>query len=145
MWARVVEMLLAGWLLLSPFVFRHAPETSALWWNDLCCGLAVLALALLSMWKRSSLLHLATGLVGLWLIAFGILASPHPAPPALQNDVAVGFLLLMFATIPNEASRPPRGWRDFLARKEDAGAPKGVASDGIVAEPRPARSTSTRP
>jgi hypothetical protein len=51
--------------------------------------------------------------VGAWLIAFGRFQQSPPLPPALQNDLVVGLLLLMFAIIPNEASLPPRAWRRF--------------------------------
>ena len=134
MWARVVEILLACWLLQSPFLFRNGSNAGALWLNDLGCGLAVLAIGLLSIWKRPPLLHLATGLVGLWLVAFGILASTHPAPPVLQSDIAVGMLLMMFAIIPNEASSPPRAWRSFSQSTQ----PPGAASP-------PARASTPRP
>jgi hypothetical protein len=40
--------------------------------------------------------------------------APYPTPPALQNDLLVGVLLLMFAILPSEASLPPRSWRDYL-------------------------------
>lgn len=49
----------------------------------------------------------------------GRLDSPHPTPPALQNDIIVGWLLLMFAIIPNEANIPPRSWRKFSREREE--------------------------
>lgn len=115
MWPRVVEVMLACWLMLSPFVFRHPPDESGYWLTDLGCGFAVMILALLSLWERLRLVHLGIALVAAWLVGFGFLGAPHPAPPALQNDIAVGFLLLMFAILPNDASLPPRGWRGFGA------------------------------
>jgi hypothetical protein len=118
MWARVVEVMLGCWLAVSPFVFRHAGEERALWTNDLLCASIVVALALLSFWRPSRHAHLLTCAVALWLIGFGYLMSPHPTPPALQNDILVGWLLLMFAIIPNEASLPPRSWRSFSRERE---------------------------
>jgi hypothetical protein len=53
--------------------------------------------------------------LSLWLIGFAYLTSPHPAPPALQNDLLVGLLLMMFAIVPNEAAAPPPAWRDFYS------------------------------
>ena len=116
MWARVIEMMLGCWLAMSPFIFRHAGDDRVLWFNDLFSALAIMVLALVSFWPPLRFAHVANLVIALWLIAFGFWASPYPAPPALQNDIVVGLLLLMFAIIPNEATRPPRPWRDFFAR-----------------------------
>jgi hypothetical protein len=117
MWPRVVEVMLGCWLALSPFIFRHAADQRALWFNDFSCAAAVVVVAFLSWWPPCRRVYLAIIAVGLWLVGFGYLASPHPAPPALQNDILVGVLLLMFAIIPSEASVPPRSWRDYFAAK----------------------------
>ncbi len=124
MWARVVEVMLGCWLAISPFVFRHPAEEQRLWINDLGCALAVVALALFSFWPRTRHAHLALVAVGLWLLGFGRFSAQHPAPPALQNDLLVGFVLMMFALVPNEASLPPGAWREFYARRRHgSGAP----------------------
>ena len=117
MWARVVEIMLGCWLAISPFVFDHPVENSAWWINDLCSGFAVGTLALLSFWTPLRHAHFGLLLVALWLIGFAYLALPYPTPPALQNDLIVGLLLLMFAIIPNEASLPPQKWRDFRTKE----------------------------
>jgi hypothetical protein len=119
MWSRVIELMLGCWLALSPFIFRHGSVEKAFWWNDLLSALAVILLALASFWFPLRYAHLGIVIVAFWLIGFGFSVSPYPAPPALQNDIAVGLLLLMFAIIPNEATRPPRPWRDFLAKEGD--------------------------
>jgi hypothetical protein len=118
--------MLACWLGLSPFIFRHAADQRALWFNDLSCGAAVVVIALLSCWPPCRRAHLASIGVGLWLVGFGYLASPHPTPPALQNDIVVGGLLLMFAIMPSEASLPPRSWRDYFAAKTETPAEAGM-------------------
>jgi len=107
MWSRVVEVMLGCWLLVSPFVFSH-PESRAGWWiNDLGSGSAVIVFGLLSFWRPTQHAHLLTALVGGWLIGF---AYTHigAAPPAAQNHVLLGWLLVMFAVIPNLATRPPK-------------------------------------
>lgn len=116
MWARVVEVMLGCWLAVSPFVFRLSSEDRVLWFNDLFSALGVIVLALVSFWPPTQFAHVANFAIGLWLIAFGFFASSYPTPPALQNDIIVGLLLLMFAIIPNHASRPPQPWHDFFAR-----------------------------
>ena len=107
MWARVIEVMLGFWLAMSPFIFRHVPEERALWFNDLFSASIVIVLALISFWPPLRFAHLANLLVAGWLIAFGYFAS-YPTPPALQNDIVVGLLLMMFAIIPNQATLPPR-------------------------------------
>jgi hypothetical protein len=111
MWARIIEVMLGCWLAVSPFIFRHAADEKVLWLNDLFSALAVIMLALISFWPPLRYAHVAIVVVALWLIGFGFWASGYPAPPALQNDILVGLLLLMFAIIPNEANLPPPAWR----------------------------------
>ena len=41
MWARAVEIALACWLALSPFIFGHPDEAAFLWYNDFACALAI--------------------------------------------------------------------------------------------------------
>ena len=110
MWARVVEVMLGLWLVISPFIFGHAATDRTLWINDLGCGFLIVTLALLSFWCPLRYAHLGIGVVGLWLIVFGF-QSLHPAPPASQNHILMGLLLMMFAIIPNDADLPPRSWR----------------------------------
>jgi hypothetical protein len=119
MWVRVIEVMLGCWLAVSPFIFRHPAEQKSLWYNDLVCAFAVIMLALLSFWRPSRQAHLAIGAIGIWLIGWGYLMSPHPASAALQNDTLLGWLLLMFAIIPNQANLPPRSWRNFSPEREE--------------------------
>jgi SPW repeat-containing protein len=114
MWARVIEVMLGCWLAMSPFIFRHSADETVMWLNDLFSALAVIVLALVSFLPRWRYAHVAIILVALWLIGFGFWASAYPIPPALQNDIVVGLLLMMFAIIPNEANLPPQAWRSLL-------------------------------
>lgn len=117
MWARVVELMLGCWLAMSPFIFRHSTNQTSLWTNDLVCAATIVTLSLLSFWRPLRRLHLINVVVALWLIGFGFLLSSYPAPPALQNDIAAGLLLVMLAVIPSEAVHPPQSWRDFYTRE----------------------------
>ena len=112
MWARTVEFMLGCWLLVSPFIFRHPADQSSFWVNDISCGSAVVTISLLSYAPRLRYLHLAIVGVSLWLILFGYFYQPYPTPPALQNNILVGLLLIMFAIVPNEATLPPPSWRN---------------------------------
>ena len=123
MWPRVAEVMLGCWLVLSPFIFRHAAEQWGLWLNDMSCGAAAVTLALLACWPPCRYAHLAIIGVGFWLVGFGYLGSPYPTPPALQNDILVGLLLMMFAILPTEASLPPPSWRDYWAGEPETDIP----------------------
>ena len=88
------------------------------WINDLACGLATVAIAFISFWNPLRHAHWLIAGVAIWLIGFGRFTGGHPNPPALQNDIIAGILLLMFAIIPDESNRPARAWRDFYQARE---------------------------
>ena len=110
MWARAIEVMLGCWLALSPFIFRHDPAVRTLWINDLACGFVIVSFALLSFRFPLRYIHFGTALPACWLIIFGFLTG-YPAPPASQNHILLGMLLLMFAVIPDEANLPPSSRR----------------------------------
>lgn len=116
MWARVVEVMIGCWLAMSPFIFGHAADATALWITDFGAAAVVITLALISYLPRFEHAHLAILLAAGYLIAFGAFFGPPTEkglpPPAYQNDLLVGLLLLMFSLIPNEATRPPKVWRE---------------------------------
>jgi hypothetical protein len=111
MWARVIELMLGVWLVLSPFIFRRTPAAAEFWSTDVTTGSAVILLSLLSFWNPMRRSHLATGVLAVWLVIWAWFAAARPGPPAAQNEIVVGLLLLMLALVPNEASLPPESWR----------------------------------
>ena len=111
MWARHLELALGCWLALSPFVFRHAPEATWLWINDLTAALAVILLALLSHGRGLRRAHLLVLPVALWLLALGWWCARGEPTPASQNHIVIGLLLIMLGIVPSDASQPPPGWR----------------------------------
>lgn len=112
MWSRTVEFMLGCWLAMSPFIFNHPPGEAHLWWTDLGGAAAICFLSAISFIRSTKRAHLLLIPIGGWLIASGYLFGGHPVEPALQNHVIAGLLLLMFAVIPSESSRPPKGWRE---------------------------------
>jgi hypothetical protein len=111
MWARVIELMLGIWLLISPFIFRETAAVGNFWSTDVSTGSAVILLSLLSFWRPLSRSHLATGVLAMWLIVWAWFAAARPGPPAAQNEIVIGLLLVMLAIVPNEASLPPESWR----------------------------------
>jgi hypothetical protein len=111
MWARIVECMIGCWLLMSPFIFGHRPERTSLWINDFAVGGLVIVIALSSHWRPTAWAHWLLLPIGAWQFAFGRLSQSPPLLPALQNEIIVGLLLIMFAIVPNEATMPPPAWR----------------------------------
>lgn len=109
MWARVVEFMLGCWLAVSPFVFGHGEDWMP-WIADFSAALLVMTLAMLSYWTPTRHAHFGIAVVALTMIGFGRWAGGAEVPPAFQNHIVIGLLLLMFAIIPNHASHPPRSW-----------------------------------
>jgi hypothetical protein len=109
MWSRVVEMLLGLWLAAGPEIVPQLSQPSPWRLFDIGLGVVTIVLAAASFWPRVHQAHLLLLAVGTVLIATGYLFMGAP-PPAAQNRAVVGFLLLMFAIIPNHASCPPRSW-----------------------------------
>lgn len=126
MWSRVVEMLLGLWLAAGPTVVPQLSQPSPWRLIDIGLGSVIIVLAAASFWPRARHAHLLLLAVGAVLIGSGYLFMGAP-PPAAQNRAVVGFLLLMFAIIPNHASRPPCSWDGAPRRGRDAPA-HGVTS-----------------
>lgn len=111
MWARVIEMMLGAWLVISPFIFRGTPGLERYVVNDVIAGSLAIVFALLCFWGRTPRAHLATLVLGAWLAGYGYLSADRPGPPAAQNDIVIGLLLMVFAVVPTAAARPPAAWR----------------------------------
>jgi hypothetical protein len=102
MWARLSEICVALWLFVS---FRD--------WNDRVCAVAIVVISIASMLTRARRMYLLNGLVAIYLLIVGFVAAGS-GDPIGQNDILVALVLLMLAIIPNEASQPPKRWRDFI-------------------------------
>lgn len=113
MWPRVVEVHLAIWLMISPFVLRYPDGERFLWFNDYACASLVALFSLLSFWPRLEKLHLLNLGVAAWLVGVAYLRSQPPAAPPYQNYAVLALLLLTFGILPSHASEPPRKWKEF--------------------------------
>ena len=112
MWARIVEVMLALFLILSTFIF---PYEKPLWIFDLIVGTWIVFFALLSYNYSLRKIHLLNLLASFALVIFaGIQPSPPPAP--YQSYMVLGILILMTAIIPSKASDPPIPWSEFYKK-----------------------------
>jgi hypothetical protein len=126
MWPRVVEVMIGVWLAMSPFIFHPSFEHPPYWWSDFACSVLVMTFALLSFWHPTRKAHLLQIVMGLWLMAWAYANGfvREPVPPSLQNNVMTGFTLLMFAILPNRASRPTASWENLLLERAQRGTEK---------------------
>jgi hypothetical protein len=111
MWPRVAEIVLAVWLLVSPWVLLDNGLTRVGYANQLICGLAIVFLSTVSFWLRLGRAHIIEIPIGFWIIGSTYFQSVHPPSALAQSNLLVGLFLLNFAIIPSRASLPPHSWR----------------------------------
>lgn len=112
MWARWCEILIALWLAISPWVFRGCWVSPWPHFADEFAVATVILAAIASHFHPMRHAHLLSAAVATWLILAAWLQADATATPAQQNNFLVGLLLLMFAILPNHATRPPVSWRE---------------------------------
>jgi hypothetical protein len=117
MWPRTVEVMLGCWLLVTPLVFRTTASIDQYAAGAVVSGSIIAVASLASFWERLAGSRVVTLLMAVWLAAHGYLSAPRPGPPAAQNEIMVGLLLLLFAVLPNQINDPPRPWRE-ISRSE---------------------------
>jgi hypothetical protein len=101
-------------LIASPFAFS-TPLGAIVSIYAFVCGAIVVVAGLLSFRELTRHARAVTAAVGLWLAGRSYWTARHPADAELQNQLLIGMLLIMFAIIPNEASKPPTSWRRFVS------------------------------
>jgi hypothetical protein len=114
MWPRIAELLVGLWCIVSPWLFGHAGTDSVRMWNDVGAGVALVVLSMASYRHSTSWAHFLSGLVAVWLIGSGYFGAERPGPPANQNEIVTGLLVLLLFFLPNEAGLPPESWRREL-------------------------------
>lgn len=106
--ARVAELALSGWLLMSTVLFVRSPVAAAS-----ALGAAILAgAAAAAAFRLDARARVGVGAVGLWLVAAFWLVYAARVSAAALNDLVVGTLLALSslmkgATTFSFGSRPP--------------------------------------
>ncbi|GAA4467954.1 SPW repeat domain-containing protein [Novipirellula rosea] len=117
MWGRVIEIMTAVWLSLSPFIFRSQAQPGVIWFDSIT-ALVIAVLAGLSYWRPTQHAHVLILVIAMGLSLYGRFVDPPPSPWQ-QNHIAVGLFLLMIALIPNDASQPPSAWLEQTRSSAD--------------------------
>ena len=107
MWARISEMILGTWLILSHFFF-DSPFVL-----DLTLGALTILISGLCYIDAISKLHLCHPFITAILLSVSYCSSERELPFFLQNYILVGLGLLMFCIIPSRAFEPPKPWREL--------------------------------
>ena len=130
MWPRIVEVMLACWLTVSPFIFDYDEADRLLWITAYLSAAAVATLSLLSLSRRFDKMHLGILVVAAWLAVTGYaFGGERPAPAAYQNDLVVGLLLAMLAILPTRTSEPPQRWLELYARLDSSARDDGADAE----------------
>lgn len=116
MWPRTVEVMLALWLVVSPFIFDFGGSRS-LWILTWGTAVLVFVFSLAAFARRFERAHLGTLVVGLTLavVAYVLSADMRSAP--LQNLIVLGLCLAMMAVIPSRCDSPPGKWQEFYRQR----------------------------
>lgn len=115
MWARISELILAGWLLISLFLFSHGDHL--LGWTDFATPFAIALLAALSFVNRLNKMHLLQSIPA-GLLLYVSYSYPTPwLPFGLQNYILTALFLLVFMVIPSHAFDAPRPWKKFHSKE----------------------------
>lgn len=108
--ANWVNVILGIWIVISPFVLGFSNRT-AMMWNDVATGAAIIVLALARSAGRAALpLNV---LLGLWLIVSPFILGAS-RPVAVRNNIVLGIIVAIVALMsthraPQPAPRLPNG------------------------------------
>lgn len=115
MWGRVLEFNVAVWLALSPFIFQETG--GGMIGIQLLYAGTITLLSSLAFYPPLRLAYLGNLLVAVVMVVQGRFLGDSPPEPLYQNNIYVGFYLMLIALIPNWASYPPGPWRAQLQQK----------------------------
>ena len=116
MWPRIVEVMLACWLTVSPFIFDYDEADRLLWITAYLSAAAVATLSLLSLSRRFDKVHLGILVVAAWLAVTGYAFGGER--PASESARAAGTIAPPTSTSPSPSSASAmwaRGHRSPLA------------------------------
>lgn len=112
MWQRTIEIMLAVWLSISPFIFQHPPDNTLWWYHDWIVAFLILVLASAAFIETFRFSHFLEIPIALWLIGFGWYSGgASMGAPAEQNWMIVGLLILMTAILPTDSTDTPTNWQ----------------------------------
>lgn len=110
MWARIIELLIALWLVISFFAFGYHSDC-------LIVAAAIALFSLLSYRESLNKMHLLNALCAFYLLYVSYTYPVVPLPFHYQSMILSAFFLLLLAIIPSRASEPPLAWQRWNSRE----------------------------
>jgi len=95
-WRDFANIVLGVWLASSPLTFGLGGSVQA--WNDVACGVAIVAFGLLTLFPRFDLARWALCGIGIWLL-FAPLVFWVRDPAVYANDTLIGTLVIAFSVL----------------------------------------------
>lgn len=111
-WPQYAVISLGLWLLASPPTLGYG--NASMTWSTVLTGLVLIALAGITIYRKSGYANYANGFVGLWLV-FSPIALWAPTAAAYANNTLVGVMVITFSILVvmrSEMDGPtvPPGW-----------------------------------
>jgi len=118
MYRRVLESVIAAWLIASSILLAlpDAMETRLL---PLAVGVFILFVVALA--RRGSRMHALVPVMAVLFTVWGWTRFARPGPAVAQNAILMGLLLTLLGFVPDEATRPPPGWRPWVREEPNSG------------------------
>lgn len=116
MWARVVEVMLSLYIILTPFYYPHGVEVAPYFVSHIICGVLLSTFALMSFKMSLRKMHLLSLLVSFFLLVTGYM-NIYNQIVLSRSDILIGFILIMINIIPSFASLPPIRWIRFKTKR----------------------------
>jgi hypothetical protein len=95
-WRDAINIFIGFWLIASPTALAY--RSTAMIWSDLCTGIVVVVLALLTLRPACDLLRWGLCACGMWLLCAPLLFWATE-PAVYLNDTLAGALLITFSVI----------------------------------------------
>ncbi len=108
-WQDLVNFILGGWLLASPWALAYQAEARPMW-NSVILGLLIAAVALYALFKVFAWEEWANVAFGAWLVISPWILGFSGLFTAMLNAVIVGAVVLVLALWALGTDRDIGGW-----------------------------------
>lgn len=108
-WQDLVNVILGGWLLASPWVLAYQAEAKPMW-NSVILGLLIAAIALYALFEVFAWEEWANVAFGAWLVISPWILGFSGHSTAMLNAVVAGAVVLVLALWALGSDKDIGGW-----------------------------------
>ena len=149
MWSRLLLVAMGLWMQSSPLVFQQSPVAPHWQTFDVACGMSIVLLSAVSLFRRAPSAGPLIVLTGAILIGAAYADFGNP-PPAAQNRAVVGLLVMLLGSIrvrrsPARSSRSSHLLDQGMVRRLPTSSNRALGdtfATSNAVKPRPRRKTS---